>query len=402
MLKRTLFLRLRITLRKNKPLIVASCVSFLAGRFINSISGKDKVKSFVGLWNELFNLHESLWNIFSWICVIVLLGILVLIKILNNYYKTKNDFALTNKLRNLYIDPGIAHLAQGKIAWGKCITIQQAPDLSEGWNTKQIKIFKNSSFFELPDKYKNAYKAYFKANKATKRFFDDGTKFMLSKNPISSTDSPTLILEFDKCLYSEIQFFKDEVLLSSTEKNRLLKSIEEDPLTIKFPHSMCLHLTIITKDNKILLTKRSNKVAYYPNTWSVSIEEQLAKDDFKNENDKVLDNLLDRSLKEELGFSTDFYDIKNFRILSVFLESDILNCSLCGVLNINISAEEVNQILSVKPRNDHEFTKWNFINWDNLKQELKLTKRNLHPSSSYRMLLCLINKFGTEGLTEMA
>jgi hypothetical protein len=51
--------------------------------------------------------------------------------------------------------------------------------------------------------------------------------------------------------------------------------------TVRFPNSLCLQAVVLTRDDQVLLTAQSEKVTYYPGTWSCLIEEQLAPDDLR-------------------------------------------------------------------------------------------------------------------------
>ncbi len=61
------------------------------------------------------------------------------------------------------------------------------------------------------------------------------------------------------------------------------------------PTSISLQIAVITNDNQLLLMQRSSHVAFYPNTWTVSIEEGMQADD----KDFVQGAL--RGIAEELG-----------------------------------------------------------------------------------------------------
>jgi isopentenyldiphosphate isomerase len=158
-----------------------------------------------------------------------------------------------------------------------------------------------------------------------------------------------------------------------------------------------MHMVVVTSDNRLLLTQRSPKVEYYPGTWSASVEEQLLREDFKNGEQATALNWGKRLLKEELGLEPDAYHNDNLRILSVFLESDILNISVCGYAELRINSVTFDTIIRGHPRTDYEFTDWTFIELDKtyLFSELFKPRRSYHPTSGYRFLQTLLKNFGT-------
>jgi hypothetical protein len=82
------------------------------------------------------------------------------------------------------------------------------------------------------------------------------------------------------------------------------------------------------------------------------------------------------------------------RFLAVFLETDILNCSIAALVMLDMSKDRLDAILSTKPRSDYEFHRWEFVKWGRLAHELLHPNRKLHPTSGLRMLLAGIVHFG--------
>ncbi len=90
---------------------------------------------------------------------------------------------------------------------------------------------------------------------------------------------------------------------------------------------------------------------YFPNTWSCSIEEQLDLEDIKAGSDKIVLHWGARALSEELSLGLESYNSDNFRVLSVILESDILNIALCAMVTLDISSAMLDKILRGVPPN---------------------------------------------------
>lgn len=140
--------------------------------------------------------------------------------------------------------------------------------------------------------------------------------------------------------------------------------LSETPPAVKFPHALCLHLVVIIDDNKVLITKRAPDVEHYPNTWSCSIEENMALKDLEDGTKKAVLKWGKRWLLEELGLTEDVYNEDNLRVLSVFFESEILGVSLCGHVVLNISSDKLRRIIRSLPRMDYEFTAWDFLEYE--------------------------------------
>lgn len=277
---------------------------------------------------------------------------------------------------------------------GDAISLQDCPQLREGWALDLVELqLGSSNEFEIPSRYQKPYQQYFEEYYDEKGFKDDGTKLMLIKNPAAFEDSPSLVLPVKPTRYSVVQFYRDNVATVLAERDRLNCDLIEGSLNADFPHSFCMHVIVVTSDRKILVTKRSPKVAYDPRTWSVSIEEQLKDIDVGCEH---LGDWGKRTLKEELGLEATAYHKDNFRLLSIFLEADLLNISMCAYVDLNASEQELDNVIRNYPRTDYEFTNWAFVNLerDTLLREIFHPRRAYHRTSRYRMLLTFLKCFG--------
>ena len=201
-------------------------------------------------------------------------------------------------------------------------------------------------------------------------------------------------------MYSQVQFYRENVaVLTSKREEYIRKAVQE--LSIDFPHPLCMQLILVTRDDKVLITKRAPKVAYFPGTWSCSVEEQLSLQDVEGGPDNVLQRWFERLLKEELGLGSETYTKENLRVLSVFLESEILAVSICAHAVVDLSSKELSQILEGLPRTDYEFSEWDFLSHEELLDELFHSSRPYHPTSGYRMLMALIKRFGEPKLVDI-
>ena len=287
--------------------------------------------------------------------------------------------------------------------WGDALSLQDCPKIREGWPMSQIELRHDNRTWLLPERYKGPFEKYYRENYEAKRFFDDREKFMLIRNPVAFFDSPTLKLEITSTRYSCHQYYLNNVAIIASERGPLIQQLINGSLEVQFAHTLCMHMVIVTSNNKMLITRRSPKVAYHPNTWSCSVEESLACEDLKEGPSKAVLNWGKRLLWEELGLDTETFSADDLRVLSVFLESDSLNISLCAYVELKLSSDELDIILRGKPRTDYEFTEWDFEDFEEKKllRELNQPKRSYHPTSGYRMLMALLKRYGVPSRTEV-
>ena len=281
--------------------------------------------------------------------------------------------------------------------WGDELSLQDCPDVREGWPMAQVQLKREQvNAFELPAKYGPAYQDYFARHFEEKRFRDDGEKFMLTRNPTAFSDGPSLVLTVQPTKYSHVQYYRDNVAALWVERSTLIDDFVKGTLRAGFPHSFCMHMVVVTSDTKVLLTRRSPKVGYCPGTWSASVEEQLAASDFEADDAQIVLRWGRRLLHEELGLEPATYHTDNLRILSLFVEADILNTALCAIAELNIDSKSLDAIIRTHPRADYEFTEWIYLPLERkaILSELFLPSRNYHPSSGYRLLQTFFKNFG--------
>jgi len=289
-----------------------------------------------------------------------------------------------------FIPPGMAHLFQGAVAWGPCCTLQLAPFLREGWTLDQIRIERRPGQFQFSeeDRTRASYESYRK--REAKRLKPDRPKYSLTNRPFALTDAPDLNLSVSTCVYSQVQFCRDCIATTTSERDRFVMQARK--ASIDFPHAFCLHLVVVTADSRLLLAKRSDKLVYNPSAWSLSIEEQMSEDDFSVSPDRVMRAWANRLLWEELGLSPEDINETDVRILSVFIEADVLNCSIAGVAYLPINSKDLASLLRTGGRPDQELDEFLFVSEDQLMDELRDPSRTYHTTAQYRMLLFLASR----------
>lgn len=388
--------RIQPILLRMRPWLLTLLTGYLFGRVTTAASDAD-IKNIAGVFSNLFALDRSV-NILSWFSVILLLGIPLLGLFISYQKQRGRPETLLASLTQGRIETIVEPFAREALAWGPDVTLQLAPDLQTGWPVDDVEILYDGTVFTLPSGENTGYTAYVRGD--PERFKQDGIKYMLARNPTAFSDAPRLTLEVWQTKFSVIRYFQENVSTIKPQREAFLEQAIGNG-DIRFPSSLCMHAVVITKDNRLLVTKRSPKVEYSPGTWSVSVEEQLSTDDFRLGVKGVVKRWVRRFLLEELAIQETDYDIRNLRLLSVFIEVDVMNCSVAAALRINLRSTELNAILEAVPRTDYEFTEWRFLSYQEVAEELRTPTLVHHPTSGYRILLALANRHGAARVADV-
>ena len=205
---------------------------------------------------------------------------------------------------------------------------------------------------------------------------------------------PNVNIRLRRTQYSHVQFYRDELGVTESRRSNWISRLISEDLAVDFPHSFCLHLLVVTSDNHLLLTHRSPKVDYWPNTWSASIEEQLDEKDLGARD--PIESWISRALAEELNVEGRATNLSSLRVFSVLLEADIPNIGIDAIAELKIDRATLDEILNGKPRPDYEFVAWDFIELtrERLLQELLSPSRRHHPTTPYRLVHLFVQRFG--------
>jgi len=373
--------------------VLSFLFGLLVGRLINELSNPE-ARSLGDLLSNMLAVKEKPLNLTSWFLLILIVGLPVAQHVFrrlvdSHRYQNLVQSALS-RLRSSSLDKYPNYLVVQE-----ALTLQRCPHLDTGWTAAEVSIHHSAYYFLIPAEHATDYTSFRSGLSG-----EDGIKIMLSKNPISFTDSPRLILETQLTRFSVVQFYRNLTQASPVLRDQLAETLLRD-LTVTFPHSLCLEL-VVTRDDRLLRTKRSPKVTYDPGKWSCSIAEQMASVDIsEGATEGVVAHWLSRTLKEELGlYLSRDYDVANFRILSVFLESDIMNVSLCGIVRLDVDhralAAILNPIVNAPRRKDDEFTAFDFVDWKDAYRDLRsaTAAATYYTTSRYKMLMAALNRFG--------
>lgn len=299
--------------------------------------------------------------------------------------------------RNADVSPELADY--GQVAVGETIALRLCPEITKGWLMGEINLRHEATTFPLPSEYVAQYHEYFTRLYDEKGFSEDGRKLTLWRNPKSYTDTVRLTLETRDSLYSYQHFYKGIVAANPAARRSLIQGALQAPdRLIPFPGSLCLHLVVATEDDKLLLTRRSPDLAWFPGKWAPSVDENMSHKDLDGGSQGAILRLGKRALLEELALTPDCYSDENLRILSVFLETadGNINVSLCGYARLNMPYDRLRRILRVIPRADHEFTAWDSLDLDSdeLISEILKPSLDYHPTARFRMLMVLLHRNG--------
>jgi len=384
--KQELLSRLRVVLARVITPTMAAAFSYIVGRLVN-ISSVVPTNGFGSEFVGLFDLRVNAWNLLTWIALFLLAGLPLSLKWLRRQARDPQYVEGFVSEQIAHLPPGTASLVQGTVSWGSCLTIQLAPFLRDGWKLSEVRV-QHAGRYPFPRDRRQAYLQYRDREKA--RLAPDNKKYGLKGRPFALTDMPSLSLTVGETLYSEVQFFRECIATTAADRDAYVTQARNEG--IRFPNAFCLHLIIVTADGFLLLTRRSIRLAYNPGVWSMSIEEQMAESEFGSPATMVMRNWVARLMQEELGLSAEEVDEVDVRILSVFVETDILNCAIAGVAYIPLTRDELDAVLRVGFRQDQEFDQWEFIREESLVNELVYPSRPYHTTAPYRMLLLLASR----------
>ena len=305
-------------------------------------------------------------------------------------------------------------------AWGYDKVLHMAPDVFAGWKPEDLVIEKiegtNFSFGNKDREMKDGYQEYCRSEvyRSAIEKGNNNTRWMLvnAMPNFSKTDKKMYLTvrSTDWCMTSYVwNYFRNNV---ESLQNAVKKAYEGAGGL--YPNSLCLHLVIVTADEKALLTRIANtKRNDYPSKWAATIGEQLEKEDFvdgPNIDGQFIRNWVRRAFMEEFGIEKREYDTivddGSIRVLSINMEADIYNFSLMTVVQLRYSFQEFDDYLRKTIVKDKEF-----INMEALKvkdipsvmakyKTIEAIDAEYHPSTFLRLFMCYIHYYGIDHFTD--
>jgi hypothetical protein len=367
--------------------VIAGIITYLLQDTIKGSAQKliGAIKSFRTTSSSRYNLYRSISDI---------LGL------------DKNVADYLDYMRNLPQPDERADL----FAVEKCIELARCPNPKDGWTSQQIEVRLERKRIDLVPEFAQVVKQW-RSDHSTE---SDRIRFVLqSVGGGGLTDSPKIQLTFRMAHFSEIyaiQEILDKVIEwktgeLQTPRNRFypkLLQLRDSPILNFF----VLHVVVLTANNEILITQRSEHVRYYPLKWSIGFEEQLATEDF-NTNSPIHAAVI-RGVGEELGLMSGL-KVDDIQIRSIFIEFDNLNTGAIAIVRLPVSLKDINQMWRDLARDKREFHQKGLfgipISSKNLSHILigkqvnidgnVISRHMWHPTAKYRLLTFMLHHHGT-------
>ncbi|QES48362.1 hypothetical protein DEJ50_11545 [Streptomyces venezuelae] len=150
---------------------------------------------------------------------------------------------------------------------------------------------------------------------AGKPYFWNGLNYAVERitiGRVAETESPEIYIQFqnsDYYTFLATQQLDRQFRDGSTPKSRYIDPYE-DPLDVEpfMSSSFGTNVAVITRDEKLIVSRRSQMVGSHPGTWNSSANEALSRvvDNSARQAPNIF-NVARRGLSEELALSTDEY-----------------------------------------------------------------------------------------------
>lgn len=194
-----------------------------------------------------------------------------------------------------------------------------------------------------------------------------------------------IYLNFCEEKYIQRQVYSECLsLLSDLEKDLILSDMNENK--IKIPLAYKVFITVITKDNKILLSKRSSKVSYNKNKFDLSISKAVKPDDMSGKSFQIHNTII-RGLRDDLNIDVKIQDLIKENLIKIndfSINKD--NFSIIADITVdfskskdlNFTEEEILKKIE-NSKNSWKFSEFSFIKNDekSIKKDLKKIKDKL-------------------------
>lgn len=274
------------------------------------------------------------------------------------------------------------------LGFNDVLTIATCKDLAQAWPASSIQTEIADARFEIPSELKQEFENFRKAHPS----IVDSDKLMLASVPVGTANP--LQLKVRRVSYGVVKYYEKKYKNPEFQDGAIRHLKTEGARDIDFAHALSLHLMVVSRDKKLLLTQRPEDQHYSPNTWSASIEHMLEP---SAHSEAPLSDWVTHALQHEIEVKDveDYYQ-KDLGILAIGLQAQILNVCLFGHARLAISAEELETRLRESPKKGKTFRDCKFLDIDDvtLLQEILYSRRQYHPTSRFRMMLLLIQRKG--------
>jgi len=229
--------------------------------------------------------------------------------------------------------------------------------------------------------------------------FSDLDRLEVTLAPLNFYDFYSLTPFLDEPLLTALDGSK--VSIRQKYGNTALTYSSTDRGTSLIPAPISIQCVVVTKDQQILLMRRSSSVAYYPNHWSASFEETMnAPGTDRRGNPSRSDDgdfiaAAIRGLTEEFAISPGA--VESIKILSLNVEYLTLSVDVIVVIKIDLTAEEIRQNWILEAWDRDEASKFALLSCELTAVVDKLFSRTLwHPTSRMRLIQFLFHTYGVD------
>lgn len=261
-------------------------------------------------------------------------------------------------------------------------TIKTLIKNNKGFELNQI-LYKLESKkdFKIPMQLKKDYELIEKKWNAKERtdFFRNQDNLCISNYYVKDKK---IYLNFCTAKYIERQIFSECFsMLNDLEKDMFLADLHVKKL--EAPMSFKVQVAVITKDNKLVILKRSNKVTMNKGKYDFSISKGAKPEDIETKTFQPINTIL-RALKEELNIDIEFKEALKEKVISLkefYINRENFSLTLFAEVNLknssqNLTSEEILKIMK-DAKNSWEYSEALFI--ENSPTKLKKELKNLLP-----------------------
>lgn len=309
---------------------------------------------------------------------------------------------------DLYLEHfAVAAADQRGIAWGSNASLVECEELQKGWQPKQIEITDTGPDYglqELAEALGGGEYSLADLELAYHEFLEtdfwrtntkDATRLMLRGTPGSGTDDPGLQLRVSRIKWSQLRFFWEKVLPASPTGSLAIRRGAFDYISIGHPNSLCLHLILLDRTGRVMVTRLTSARHDNPGTWACSIGEQLDPVDLSGGVGHVSKRWVERAVAEEIpGLESLDIPDEAIHFLALNLESEIANYTLVCVARLPLDAEEILARARSGASPDQEVVEMAFLDMDSVPMEMlypKLTDPQ-HPSTGIRLMFAYLSQ----------
>lgn len=303
----------------------------------------------------------------------------------------------------------------GTISWGLGKSVALTEEMMFGWKAKDIVVESyDDSLFSFPladDVFSNEGWLEYRDGEVfsvVRRMGNNLPRFMLKS---IKRKNGSLLLDLSRTEWSQTKYIwngfdkRQKAPLGNALMKKKALEVKKDYLPLSpLPNSLCMHLLLETKDERVVLSKISRlKINDFPGTLAATLGEQIDLSDFTDGNvfkHGFAIDWLRRAFEEEYKLSDYSYDSivdeSTFRILSLNFEGDIYNYALLCTVKLRLRFDEFNRkvglLLSTEeaieliPLKTMEIPRTLFLE--------KIGSSSFHPSTYLRLMIFFFYKMG--------